>query len=136
MDNNIILVSGLIFLGSWNLKDNPDMVYVIKHNLTISYVTVAKILDGHLYTTKKLINQPANWNSDLTKVARQDYFNWIFGASVNSHLVYVDEAGYNLWTSRTYGRAPIGEPAVRIVDGLITKRSFIEKELFPCWGFC
>lgn len=32
-------------------------------------------------------------------------------------LVYVDETGCNIWTSMTRGRATIGSPAIRKVDG-------------------
>ena len=32
-------------------------------------------------------------------------------------LIFMDEMGFNLWTARSFGRAPIGERAVRIVGG-------------------
>ena len=31
--------------------------------------------------------------------------------------VYIDEMGFNLYTKRTYGRAPVGQRALRIVGG-------------------
>ena len=36
---------------------------------------------------------------------------------VNQNLVFVDEAGFNLYTRRTRGRASIGQRAVRQVAG-------------------
>ena len=36
---------------------------------------------------------------------------------MNRHLVFVDEAGFNLHTRRTRGRAHVGERAVRQIAG-------------------
>ena len=36
---------------------------------------------------------------------------------MQQELVFFDEAGFNLWTARTRGRARIGEPAIRVVAG-------------------
>ena len=33
----------------------------------------------------------------------------------NNRRVYLDETGFNLYTRRTYGRAPVGERAIRVV---------------------
>ena len=35
----------------------------------------------------------------------------------NADFIYIDEAGINLWTRRTRGRAPRGQRAVRVVQG-------------------
>lgn len=36
---------------------------------------------------------------------------------IHEELIFFDEAGFNLWTARTRGRARIGENAVRVVAG-------------------
>ena len=37
-------------------------------------------------------------------------------AGVVGHCIYIDECGYNIWTRRTYERAPRGEPVRRVVN--------------------
>ena len=36
---------------------------------------------------------------------------------VDTELIFIDEAGINLWMQRTRGRAPKGQRAVRVVTG-------------------
>ena len=51
------------------------------------------------------------------KDARKDHAQWLFENAEDRELIYVDEAGHNLWISRTRGRAARGQRAVRIVGG-------------------
>ena len=83
----------------------------------ISVSTVCKKLDAQLITNKKLEDAPAERNFDATKVVRRDYANWLMQEGINQNLVFVDEAGFNLYTRRTRGRAARGERAVRQVAG-------------------
>ena len=36
---------------------------------------------------------------------------------MNKELIFIDEAGFNLWLKRSRGRAPVGERAVRVMAG-------------------
>lgn len=83
----------------------------------ISIASVRKILDGQLMRMKKLEDAPIERNSEATKQARQRYAQWMMQEGMNQHLVFVDEAGFNLHTRRTRGRARVGERAVRQVAG-------------------
>ncbi len=83
----------------------------------VSNDTVHRMLDFHLYTVKTLLIQPVNWNTPQTKVSRRDFFQRFFVDNVNRDCIFIDESGFNLWTSRTRGRTPIGERAIRDVDG-------------------
>ena len=42
---------------------------------------------------------------------------WMVDFGSQLHLLYADETGFNVWTSRTRGRSRIGQPAVRQVEG-------------------
>ena len=44
---------------------------------------------------------------------RHDYANWFTGQAIVTHIVFVDECGYNIWTARSQGRAIRRERAYR-----------------------
>ena len=46
-----------------------------------------------------------------------NYSIWLYNEGIDNHIIYIDECGFNLYTKRTYGRAPVGQRAVRIVGG-------------------
>ena len=83
----------------------------------ISIATIIKFLDGQLMRMKILEDAPIERNSAATKQARQRYAQWMMEEGMNRHLVFVDEAGFNLHTRRTRGRAHVGERAVRQIAG-------------------
>ena len=84
----------------------------------ISTVTIMKVLDGALYSVKKISLHTHARNSEETKNARVEYVNW-FLSNLDKYrsIIFLDESGFNLWTRRSNGRAPKGHPAVRIVSG-------------------
>lgn len=43
------------------------------------------------------------------------FSEWMLRTGLNTRRVYIDETGFNLYTRRTYGRAPVGQRANRIV---------------------
>ena len=49
--------------------------------------------------------------------ARREYGEWLIHTTnePGHEIIFVDESGFNLWISRTRGRARKGERAVRIV---------------------
>lgn len=80
-------------------------------------MTVSRALDGELFTLKQVHNVPVNRNSESVKLARVAFANYMYDQGIHQHRVYIDETGYNLYTARTYGRAPRGERVNRIVAG-------------------
>ena len=83
----------------------------------VSISTIARALQGELIVTKKLEDAPAERNNEAVKDRRQDFAQWIMNAAVNTEMIFIDEAGINIWTKRSYGRAHRGERAVRVVAG-------------------
>ncbi|KAG7168394.1 putative DDE superfamily endonuclease domain-containing protein 1 [Homarus americanus] len=80
-------------------------------------MTVSRALDGELITLKQVHNVSANRNSEEMKAARVAFAQYMYEDGIHQHCVYVDETGYNLYTCRTYGRAPWGQRVNRIVAG-------------------
>jgi len=61
---------------------------------------------------------PADRNRpDVIQKRLVDYANWFRGHAVVNHSVFIDECGYNIWTSTTKERARRGERAYRQVCG-------------------
>lgn len=83
----------------------------------VSTTSISNVLKGQLITLKKLEDAPTERNSNLTKQRRRDYAAWLMQNVQRYDFIYVDEAGINIWTKRTRGRARRGERAVRVVQG-------------------
>lgn len=66
---------------------------------------------------KKLEMILAERNCDAVKNQRHGFATWLMGEGMNRELIFVDEAGFNLWTTRTRRRARNGEPAIRVQAG-------------------
>ncbi len=84
------------------------------------YVTqqcISKKLDGLFYTIKDFCAVPIQWNTPEVKAQRRDFAEWLTRDGQNIHKIFVDEFGVNVWTSRSKGRAPQGQRAVRIIEG-------------------
>lgn len=79
--------------------------------------SVANMLNGQLITMKKMEDAPAERNSPPTKESRQEFAEWMLQHGINQELIFIDEAGFNLWLKRTRGRARRGHRAVRVVGG-------------------
>ena len=79
--------------------------------------TLSKSLDGELISLKKIHDVARERNTPRIKEIRMNYSNWIYNEGTGQHLIYIDECGFNLYTKRTYGHAPVGQRAVRIVGG-------------------
>ncbi|GFO48713.1 replication protein a 70 kda DNA-binding subunit [Plakobranchus ocellatus] len=79
--------------------------------------TISNVLKGQLITMKKLEDVPAERNSERTKAQRRDFATWLLQNAQRYNFIYIDEAGINIWTKRTRGRARQGDRAVRIVQG-------------------
>lgn len=89
-----------------------------RFHVRVSVSTVARHLDGAMYTIKKVIQQPVDRNSPAVLQARAAYANaFLSEVPGRSYPVFIDEMGFNLWTKRSYGRALKGTDAVRVVNG-------------------
>ncbi len=82
----------------------------------ISRTTLASVLCGQLIVLKKMEDAPTDRNSTQVKDLRFNFADWLMREGLQHNLVFVDEAGLNLWCRRTRGRAHRGERAVRIVN--------------------
>lgn len=83
----------------------------------VSDSLIASTLDGRLITLKKLEDVNADRNSPTTKERRRVYAEWLLNEGIHSELVFIDEAGVNLWLKRTRGRSRRGTRAYRVVAG-------------------
>ena len=83
----------------------------------ISRTVLADTLQAALLVIEKLEDCPAERNSEATKLQRKEYAEWILQHGVRRELIFIGEAGVNLYTERTRGRAPVGQRAVRTVNG-------------------
>ncbi|XP_072026793.1 uncharacterized protein [Amphiura filiformis] len=68
-----------------------------------------------LLTLKLAEDVPEGRNAERVIQQRADYAQWFLREGVLGHCIYIDECGYNLWTRRSYGRAPRGQPARRVI---------------------
>ena len=80
-------------------------------------MTISRSLDGEIITLKKSRNAVVNRNLEEVKNARVAHTQYLYEEGIHRHRVYVDEPGYNLYTSRMYGQAPCGQRATRVVAG-------------------
>ena len=89
------------------VNSNPAITLVtIKQELqhrypskpTISSTTIAKVLNGMLFSLKKLHISPADRNRQDVKEARRVYARWFLEeGQLAPLLVFIDESGFNLW---------------------------------------
>ena len=83
----------------------------------VSISTISRHLDGSLITLKLLRSVPFAWNTPEVKEERYAFAQWMIQRGIHSKWIFLDECGYNLWTSRTQGRSQRGTLAVRTVCG-------------------
>ena len=79
----------------------------------LSISSIARGLNLQLITTKNLRHCPHQRNEPRIKADRAAYADRYLNNHGNLAMIYVDETCYNLFTARTRGRAPRGQPAVR-----------------------
>ncbi|GFS16994.1 DDE superfamily endonuclease [Elysia marginata] len=91
---------------------NRELRTRLPQSPAVSQTTISGILDELLITTKKLEDAPAERNWDRTKQQRHAYVTLLM-----HELIFIAEAGINIWTKRTRGRAMRGRRAVRVVQG-------------------
>ena len=83
----------------------------------VSDSTIARVLDGQLISVKKSHDIVATRNEPRIKEQRVLYAEWMYNYGLGGHRIYIDETGFNMYTRRQYGRAPVGQRVNRIVNG-------------------
>lgn len=83
----------------------------------ISTTTLSRILNAQLIFMKNLEDAPSERNTTTTKDRRKEFAQWLMEDGIHTELIFIDEAGINLWMRRSRGRARRGERAVRVVGG-------------------
>ena len=78
---------------------------------------ISNALDGSMISLKDVRAIPVNWNIQEVKNQRSEFMNWMLNEGTEKNLVFLDEFGINMWTSRTKARAVVGHRAVRITAG-------------------
>ena len=94
-----------------------DLEASLPNKPRIATSTIARTLDGMLYTSKLAQDIPRQRNAQRVVDNRAEYAQWFMEEAALGRPVFIDECGYNVWTRRTYGRAPRGQPARRVVSG-------------------
>lgn len=79
--------------------------------------TIARTLDGMLIILKDKRPMPSDRTRPDVIQSRYEYASWFLNIGVESHCVFIDECGYNIWTARSNGRTAMGERAYRQVCG-------------------
>lgn len=96
---------------------NAELRRTLPNHQHICRSTLCTLLNGQLMVMKKLEDAPLQRNTVAVKEARLAFAQWIIQLPINTEIIFIDEAGLNLWMKRTRGRARRGERAVRVVGG-------------------
>ncbi|RHY26050.1 hypothetical protein DYB32_007906 [Aphanomyces invadans] len=86
---------------------------MIEVNVAVSTSTIARKLDGMLYTIKNTRIEPAACNNDFSKAKRKAFVdNILQHIADGNYIVYFDETNYNLYCKRSKGHAKRGQRAI------------------------
>ena len=104
---------------------------------TVNVRTIAKHLDGMLYTLKLSRQLPAERNRPEVIQRRQAYSQWFLEDANLKHTIFIDECGFNIWTARNHGgttAAQRGDRAYRQVCGQRSRNITICLAISPVFG--
>ena len=73
------------------------------------------IVEEYPEYTLDQINSELCRSSIVVKDARSNFAQWLMQQGMQHELIFIDEAGINVWAKRTRGRAHVGECSVHIV---------------------
>ena len=73
----------------------------------VSITTISSSLDGQLISLKTLESVAEDRNSVRIKHDRRDFANWVMAHGVQTNMIYLDEAGFYLFTRRTKRRTRV-----------------------------
>lgn len=91
---------------------NDELRIRLPNKPQICTTTISRHLENNFISVKiagKDADVPYQRNTARTKLARFDYMTWLTNLPVNQKIIYVDETGFNVFTRRRQGRAPIGQ---------------------------
>ena len=94
---------------------NDDLRRQLPQKPRVCNNTVANILNCRLITLKLSRDIPQQRNTPEIKTARREVAEWML-RNGERELIFIDESGFRLWMKRSYGRAPRGQPAIRVVN--------------------
>ena len=80
---------------------NAELHARLPHHIRVGRTTIARVLQGQLIMMKKQEDAPVERNSQRVKEERFAFANWLMGEGIRQQLIFVDEAGINLWCRRT-----------------------------------
>lgn len=115
LDFIVMLIEADPLLTLGQIRDTVGQIWPTKPGFSVS--TLSRYLDGELISLKTAHDIPAQRNSDAVKDARHAHAEWLLDEGMQSHRVYIDETGFNLWTKRAFGRGRVGERVNRVVGG-------------------
>ena len=101
---------------------------------TVNVRTIAKHLDGMLYTLKLSRQLPAERNRPEVIQRRQAYAQWFLEEANLNHTIFIHECGFHIWTARNYGRSQRGDRAYRQVCGQRGRNITICLAISPVFG--
>lgn len=117
------------------LKELVEQIRIdLPHKPHVTHQAASKTLDGRMYTIKDLRPVPAQWNTPERIDERVEFANYLMGDGLHVHKIFIDEFGFNVWTSRSKGRALRGQRAVRIVEGQRGKNVTVCLAISPVLG--
>ena len=96
---------------------NRELRRRLPHKPEIHESTVARTLNGMLFTLKLVRIVPTERNRADVIEKRREYATWFMNYAILRNCVFIDECGYNVRTARSHGRARLGERAYRQVCG-------------------
>lgn len=79
-----------------------------KNEMIVSTQAISKILKDVDITWKQVTNIPSSWNQPKLLEQCTNYVN-CWGMDLDQTIVYVDEAGFDLQSTRPNGYAPSGK---------------------------
>jgi len=82
--------------------------------------TIARHLHNQLISLKiagKDADVPHQRNLPINKEKRHTYAQWITTLPPTSHVIYIDECGFNVFQRRRQGRAEVGQRVRRLANG-------------------
>ena len=89
-----------------------------------------------MITLKDLRSIPVQWNTDENKTARKHYAEWMMAEGLQKDiLIFLDEFGVNVWTSRSKGRSLKGNRSVRVRSGQRGKNLTLCLAVSPQLGY-
>ena len=80
---------------------NSELRLLLPNHAHICRSTLSTMLHGQLTVMKKLEDAPQQRYFIVVKNARSNFARWLMQQCVQHELIFIDEAGINVWAKRT-----------------------------------